>query len=310
MFPTGEAAEQSDSGDSGIDGFEQHDGKESKGDPDYKKMFQSRDQELSRTKEELKGYGSKLEDVTRKFEESSSFLERIKQAVSPSESAEPDPTVGWQKEIDKIVKTALEHERAGRPIPLTAQTAITLYEDKIRHYKESKEHKELIKKLQTQVDGLADPEAEVDRQAAAHINSTVAQYLERLYGNSADTITTRSAQYDAITRQIRVEAQKLAKEFPEQWEMLRRDRVRQENLVKFVVEKNQPPKVRQILEQEKLQNSPITTEDLWTNLRRARELKDPKDRDRAVSAIRQEILSRSFGGEKKQGGRGVNQLYR
>lgn len=290
---------------SGIDGYEGKDGAKEGGEFDYANAFKSTSQELTATKGQLETYRQKLEGVQRQAEESGAVVQRLKEAFSPDGGkGEPDPVADWERQRDHYLEQALKAEKAGRPITLTTNLAVQFFDDKIKAHKAEKANNDKISKLEETIKTLTDPNREVDHRAASHIDSLIVSTVEMLYGNDEKSYEQRAAQYHAIASQVRKQIEQLK---PATWEQIRRSPEKQKKLVEFVAEQNQPPKVRQILEQERLKNTPLSVGELKAAFAEAQKLKDPVQREKETADIRQQILSLSFG--QKRTRQGVGRMY-
>ncbi len=285
-------------------------GKDGEGDgaeQDYRKAFVSTQKDLLRTKSEFDQFRSQMEGVKKRADESGSVVDRLREALNPEQARELDPTLEWQAQIDAHMRAALEAEKAGRPMPITANLALTLYQDKIANYNAQKEQAKTIKELNERLSALNDPQREIDRAAFSKMDATIVDYVERLYGTAPETLPQRRAQYNGIVDQVRLEVEKLQK--GPHWDAVRRSPDKQAKLVEWVVEMNQPPKVRQILEQQRIKETPISDGELWAAFKEAKTLQDPKAREKATTQIRQDIIARMVGSRKGGGRQSVGKLY-
>ena len=93
------------------------------------------------------------------------------------------------------------------------------------------------------------------------------------------------------------EVQRIQRERPDIWQQIRKNPEYQKRLVMHHVEQIIPPKARELLRNEKIQNTPMSNQDLWQAFREAGEkYKDnPTMRQKIQTSIRQEIISRKFG---------------
>ena len=285
----------SDAINSAIDGF-QSKGEGSKGGdaPDYAKLFQSTQAELQQTKSAIDSYKQELETVTRRASESSEVVGRLKEALSPTDPKNVDPTTAWKAERDYWLRVGIEAEKAGRPMPVTIDTKVETLDLKIKLYEQEKAKNEELKALKAKVDEISDPEREVDRSAFAFINSQIADVVERLYGQDDKTFPQRNAQFNAISEQVAHEIKRLQKEEPKAWAQVRRSDEMKKRLVDYVAALNQPPQVRKMLEEERLRTTPITMADLNRAFADAKKIENPYEREKATAKIRQEMWVLKF----------------
>jgi hypothetical protein len=262
-------------------------------DQDLGKAFKSTQAELHQTRSAIEGYKSELARVQARAEESGAVVEKLRDVFNPKAES-VDPTEQWAKERDHYIRMGIDAEKAGRPMPLTIENTVRQLQDKIDAYAESKANAATIKELKDKIEKLTDPERETDHRAAANINSVIIDMVERLYGQDDASYPTRAAQYNAISEQVRNEALRLQKDQPKAWAQVRRSSDMQAKLVEHVVSMNQPPKVRQMLEQERLKNTPVTMDDLNRAFADAKKIEDPGQREKHTAKIRQQMWEIRF----------------
>lgn len=276
---------------------------------DIREQLKSTHGELQQTKSALQDYMGRFETVQKQATSANEVVDRLRQVFDPEAGQQKaDPTAEWQQQLDMYLKAAWDADKAGKPIPLTTNLAVQFFQDKIAAHQREEQLTSTINELVETVKALKDPNREVNHRAASDIDATIEEYVERLYGTGDETLPQRSAQYNAIAHQVKAEIMKLQKENPGVWEQVRRNPEKRRKMVEWVVEQNQPPKVRQILEQDRIKNTPLSDGELYAAFNEARQIKDDKTREKILPQIRADIISRMFERQKRNA-QGLNQLY-
>ncbi len=225
-----------------------------------------------------------------------------------------DEVSALESEMDQYLQAAIEHERSGRPIPLTINSAVKSLRHQISQVKENAALRAQLAELKRRTDQVSDPQNAIEATAYSNMDNQIETALQSLYGNTDANADVREAQFQSISRQIVTEIKDLKKNDPGMWDRIRRDRKAQVNLVNHFVKKTIPPKAREIMDADQIRRTPLTNDELMNAYREAKEqaLKDPKAVQYA-SQIRQELLSRvmekNMGGGSRNSRMGVNDLF-
>lgn len=240
--------------------------------------------------EENEGLKSKTSELETKHKETSQVLDRIKSAFSDG-SDNIDPEDADKQFLDHYLEAALEAEKQGRPIPLTAQLAVKLVEEK----KRSRSIEAKMSKLEQQLQAISDPNMGYDNKAYADIDMTMQQAFEDLYGEVNPELMKAAANM-AIK-----EVQRLQKTAPEKWDRIRRNDNLKKNFGMYFVEKVIPPKARQILNAEKLKNTPMNRAEILAAHRETHSDKiDQATQAKLRSKIREEFWSNMMQTSRKK----------
>jgi hypothetical protein len=216
------------------------------------------------------------------FGKVSETLNKVKQAFGHEAAPEADPDEIDKQFLDRYLEAALESEKQGRPIPLTAQLAVKLVE-------QNKLMREMQKKLNKVTEGvgvLADPETTYDNNAYAAIETSIYKTIQNLYGEYDKDLG------QACGTKVANEIKRIKRENPQGWNNIRSSPQLIESLAMYAVEKVIPPKARDILKAENLRSTKMGREELVKALRENNaETKDPQQRAMLNKKIRQDILS-------------------
>lgn len=226
-------------------------------------------------------------------------LQRLKAALSPETGtpAGPDPIAALEGQMDSFLEQAMELKAKGQQIPLTTQIALNFYQSQIENLKVIADLKKQIGDLKGGVDRANDPEAPVNNIAYTQMDTFLQQSLDNLYGTNPEQLKTKRRVYATVTEALSEDLKALQKSAPAQWDMLRRNPMKLQQVVNDVLRTIVPPKAMQMIEQEELENTPQSAGELWGAFREAQALfKNAKNDDQKQKAlglqrqIRQEIL--------------------
>jgi uncharacterized protein YukE len=277
---------------------------------DYEALIAEARGEVERVRGEQSRTQQELQNVRGEFD-------RVRRAFSgDKDTSEPSP---FQKkksqfvsDLDLVLQKSLEHERKGNPLPLTTKIGADFYQNAAEVSETLEAYQTKIAELEAQMRALQSPERNLDTQAATSMEGMIQSAMATIYGEDAENSQIRDGQFDVIAKMIGREIKDLRQNDPDAWNRIRRHPESQRKLVQHFVMKAVPPKARALLEQEHLQNTPMTNDELWTAYREAKEQiqggnEHPAIR-KAYENIREEILERQFAGKKGQGA--VNRMNR
>lgn len=278
----------------------------------FEEILESTKAELHEAKSTASRTARELADVRSQATKTSETLNKLKSVFDPDSGQAQDPYEAQKQDLeaqlDEYLAAALEHDRKGTPIPLTINNAVSNIKFQLRSLEKEKGWEEERKAMKAKIDQLSNPGHSIDQTAFSNIDSHVISSLNTIYGPDDEHAEQKDAQFEAVTRQIAKEIRTLKSENPDVWDRIRRDKGAQVKLVNHFVQKNIPPKARQIMEQDRIRREPIGYDELVNAFREAKELaaegKDPKARQ-YVSQLRQELLSRVW---DKNAGRGAGRV--
>lgn len=256
---------------------------------------------------------AELEALKAKNAEQEKLLGGLRQVFNPQPEGDPiDQEIsGYEQQLDYYLQEALEAEKMGQSIPLTTNLAVQLFQGKIAQAKERRNWEGKMQKLENQIRGLTDPNVTSDRQAYGNIDNFIINNVEMIYGSGQDTQQIRNVQFEAVARLVSDEIKRIKSQMPDVWDTIKRSPDKQKRLVGYFFEQNLPPAVRQRLETEKLQNTPMSQDELTQAFREADQIQDERTRNDVKQKIRQELLSMRFGNSAQYGGRSpINQMLR
>lgn len=247
------------------------------GEPDLKELFSKTSADLEETKSRHEETVEELKSVKTKAESSSAELDRIKRSIMGMDEAEKpvnesgDRLSALKSELDQVAEMALEYERKGKPMPLTFNNTIRAIKAEMKFLERDSENSKEIKELKQQVKDLSNPGLLSDKIAYGNLDTYVMNGLDRIYGINEDSSDVKVAQFEAITNQIIKQIEKYKKDEPQVWDQIRRSQSNQQKLVNYFVQKNIPPKARQILEEDSVRKEPMSAREAIDTWKEARE---------------------------------------
>ncbi len=273
---------------------------------DFGGLFEETKQQLEEAKTHSSRMSQELEQVKGHATKSSAELERIKKAImGGDDETAVDPVeqevAALEAEMDEYLQAAIQHERAGKPIPLTINSAVKSLKHQIRYVRDNAAKDKELALLRAQVKQVQDPQTNIEHTAYSNIDSQIESALQGIYGQGDQYAQVREAQFRSVSSQIVAEIKDLKKNDPQMWARISRDRKAQVNLVNHFVKQTIPPKARAIMDQQVLMDTPLTNQELEAAFFQAKEksLKDP-DALRQMQEIRTELVGRML--EKNMGG--------
>ncbi len=166
----------------------------------------------------------------------------------------------------------MELKARGQQIPMTTQIALNFYQSQIENLKTIAELKKQIGDLKGGVDRANDPEAPVNNIAYTQMDTFLQQSLDQLYGTDAKQTAVKRQMYNSVSDTLAGELRRLQAQAPGEWDMLRRNPGKLQSKVNEVLRSIVPPKAMAMLEQEELENTPMSKGELWGAFNEARQL--------------------------------------
>lgn len=256
--------------------------------------------QLAQSQKALQSVQGELSSVRGDAAKANEKLSSLKRFFTEEEAPKEDPVAkkvaALESQMDEYIEAALQAERAGRPIPLTVNTAISNLQHQIETLKENTELKKQLGDLGSKVSQLSNPENGLNAQTYANLDNQLQRSLEHIYGT--DNPKFLEQQFNAVARLIGDEIKELQHEDPTTWRQLRNSPEKQAKLVNYYVQSVIPPQARQVIENERIRTTPLSEQELWAAFREANELSQNANTEaertqaaRMASEIRQEILS-------------------
>jgi hypothetical protein len=232
------------------------------------------------------------------------MLKKLKGVFSPEETGPKhvDPVPGWEQQLDFYIAQAVEADKRGQSIPLTANLAISHFKSLIENHQARTQEQKKIEALEQQVRNLSDPGHSINQRAFSTFDTQIQNGLERIYGSNPNSFPQRQALFKAVGDIVGPAVNSLMQNDPKRWDMIRRDPDKLQDIANRALRMVLPPKAVQMIEQENLRNTPMQMSELQQAFREANEIQDPQQRQRVRTAIRQDILAMSMGGDRRARG--------
>lgn len=267
--------------------------------PDYREAFAKSQKEL----DELRGKHGEttrtLEQLRKKSDGAEQTLNRLRQVFVPDEGNAPDPVEAevskLEQALDYYIQKGFEAEKAGSPIPLTVDNAIRQIQHQIASLRKTSQLENEVAQLKKQLGETRDPNRQLDGTAYQQMDGFLINALNTLYGPGDDSLMARNSAWTANIQQLKAEVQNLQQNHPDIWDKARRNPQQLQRMVNHVVTQSLPPRARQIVETERLRNTPITERELWAAHNEARaKVTDPKEREKTLTQIRRAIWAEKW----------------
>lgn len=290
--PAAGASGASPQGSSGAQGKGQGAPAQGGGEFDYKSAFTSQNKKLQENESRLGALGKEVEG----YKGDRETLSKLRSIFSPDQGApqKADPVPGWEGQLDFYIQQAVEADKAGRPMPLTANLAISHYKSLIENHQVQTQYQEKIAAMERQLKNLSDPGHNINQRAFSTFDTSIQNGLERIYGTDPNSFPQRQAIFKAVGDLVAPAVNALMRNDPKKWDSIRRDPQQLENIANRALRAVLPPKAVQMIEQEHLRNTPMQMGELQAAFKEAKQIKDPVERQRVTTAIRQDILAMSM----------------
>ena len=229
--------------------------------------------------EEFEGLKKQNRQLSEHVSKTSEVTDRLRQALGDG-SMDQQTEQDW---VDAFLEAAMDDQKkGGLGLPLTTKLAMKAKEAETRVAKLEKQLERLLERNKVE----NDPTVAADRQAYLSIDNHLQKSIENLYGDVDPQLFQAAAQ--KCTETIK----QIQRDKPEQWAKIRRDPSYLQKLAQYHVEKIIPPRVRQMLESEKVKNTELSRKDLHDAFREADEkLHDqPENRAAMKAQIRQKMF--------------------
>jgi hypothetical protein len=274
---------------------------------DYSELLAAQQAELART-------GKTVEQLRSDLGESRSAIDRVKRAfVGEEDQQKVSPYQRRIKEFDDLGsyldQESLENQKnGGAGMPITTKIGKQL----VNYAKESESRAEKLEQelaeIKQALKRQQNPAFQGLERAAFVMEGMVDDALQALYGAEPGSKGIRSAQFDAVTARINDEIKDLMKNDPDALLKVQRNPKVMRRMVNHFMAEMLPPKVRTMMDEERIKATPMDARDLFQAFSEAREgLEDARGKgdqravahyDNLMTSIRQDILANQLAGRK------------
>ena len=262
---------------------------------DYKKALEIQGGRLESTSRSLQSIQREFGEYREKTNKDSETLGRMREVFEPkTEKGPADPVPEYERMLDYYIAQGLESEKRGQPMPLTVNLGVQLYKTMIEQHRERQDSMRAMQELKQKVGELSDPQRDINSGAYMRLDSQIKSNLDQMYGAGDENISQKRALFNAIGDQVIGYINDLQKTKPRAWDELRRSPEKLAALANQAVAQHIPPKARQIMMQEQLENTPMGTDELWQAFREAKSIKDDAQRMHIQKAIREQIVEKMY----------------
>lgn len=253
-----------------------------------------------RTSRELESTRGELEKLRGKADADGKVLERLRSAFDPESTKGPSQKEQLESEMDEVINAAYAADKAGKSIPLTTKAYLHALQNRIDLLNFMEEMRGTTKDIGAKAEAANDPQTTVNRGAYARLDASIQRGLDQLYGMDDSSAPTKSHLFKAVTGQVIDYIKKLQKAKPEVWDRIRRDPGELDRMALHYLKQTLPPQAVRMMEQQNLQNTPMTEGELMRAFQEAEEIQDPKQRRSVRDRIRGEILELRYGSKSKR----------
>jgi len=255
--------------------------------------------ELEGTKSKLETTEKKLKNLEKSSSDYAKFQEGLKNLISPEDKTTKDPDqveiAELEASLEELIEDFEEAKKRGQNMPITQKVARKALESAIRAKKSEMALKKKFLDVEGKVDRMNDADHKADQKTYDALNGFMVNAMDQLYGPGFETQAQKDSMSKGVSDQINTEIARLKAEDPQAWRRIRSSADLQQRMITYYVERNIPPKARQIIEERKLQETPFTEGQLIAALREAKaKIKDPKEREKMITKIRRDLLELKY----------------
>lgn len=258
--------------------------------------------EFQQTKDELGTTKKTIADQSKAIESMRQGLRQIA-GGEPTRNKSDDPDLAELEEvearIDKVMKMFDEAAEKGQKMPVTRESALTMFDSQIAQIKKNIEQRKEMKKLEAEVAALKDPETRANNEAFQAMDLLIQDHAENLFGPGDATEAQKEGFAMAVVKQINTEIKNLIENDHNAWRKIRRSPNLRERMVTYFVEQNIPAKAKQIIEQERMAKHEFSMGELQAAFKEAKAIKDPTIRRERVAFIREKMMEK-WGNNKRR----------
>lgn len=220
--------------------------------------------------------GTQHQEIQTKTSQHDEVLSKLEKVFSKQEANED-----WYEEV---LKTALEAEKKGAPIPLTVKISTELKNSQEQNAKLMRE----LQELKSRQDLKDNPSFQADQIAYNNIDTAMGQELKKMYGDNIPKSVAVGLTQDLVEK-IRWEQTNN----PQRWAAIRSDPGMMRQIVRNAVSQTVPQHARQIISENETANATYEPNEIRENIAEAQALlRDPDVRmnPSAVNKINESIV--------------------
>ena len=270
---------------------------------DYKQAFAGQQEALHQTQAQFEALARESAQYRQQTAKDLETVSRMRDVFNPKEQTGPDPVAEWEQNLDYYLAEGLKAEKAGRPMPLTVNLGVSHYQTLIAQHKERQQYQAQMAEMRQQLEAMQNPQVKINDQAFSTLDTEIKRGLDSLYGAGATNINQKRALFQAVSSQLVPVLERLQKEEPQRWDMMRRDPAALSDLAQRALRGTVPPKALAMLAQEQLQNTEMPISELKQALMEAKSIEDPVERSSVMGQIRQQIFEQAYSNGKLGRGR-------
>lgn len=281
---------------------------------DYSEILARHQSELART-------GKTVESLKAELDKSHGVIGRVQKAFSGEEEKPLSPYQQRMQEYDDLGQYMSENGTAEK-YPLTDKLGKHLINMGKQAEARAEKLEQELAEMKAQLKRQQNPAWQGLERAGHIMEGMVEDGLEQMYGKDPSARGIRAAQFNAVTARINEEIKDLMQNDPEALLKVQRNPKIMRNMVNQFMAEMLPPKVRTMLDEERIKNEPMTSRDLyqafseareqWEEAQKAGDERAEQEYSNLMTSIRHDILAAQQ--ESRRGGNperpSLNQLFR
>lgn len=205
-----------------------------------------------------------------------------------------DDNQGKSNELDTswyedILKIGFELEKQGHGMPVTVDIATRLKAEQ----EQTHALRQQIAQLEQKINHLMTPDVLHDNRVYENIDNHIFRQIEDLYGE----VDPRFSKY--VSSRLADSIREMQAKAPEKWHDVRRSDDLQRRLVAAQIKAALPQRVREMLHEQYLRESPMDEDDFAEAFVEAKKIEDPKIRERVQAEARARMWEHKFSKNQK-----------
>lgn len=273
---------------------------------DYGQILAQQQHELART-------GKTVEALRSELGKSHDIIGRVQKAFTGEQEEKLSPYQQRMRQFDELAEyldqEALESQRrGGQGLPITTKIGKQLAEYGREAEARAEKLEQELEQIKAQLKRQQNPAYQGLERAAFIMEGMVDEGLQQMYGADPGTKQIRAAQFNAVTARINEEIKDLMQNDPEALLKVQRNPKVMRNMVNHFMAEMLPPKVKAMMDEERIKNEPMDSRSLFQAFAEAREGYDAavaKGDERTaqhfsnlITDIRRDILAQQIGGRR------------
>ncbi len=262
---------------------------------------------LAQHQSELARTGKTVEALRGELAKRDTQFDRVRKAFSGDDGEKLTPRQQRMQHFDALA-AEMEQVSKDHGLPLTTKIGKEFATATKEMMAENDSLRQELDQIKESIKRQQNPAFQGLERAAFIMEGMVEDALGQMYGQEDGSRPIRAAQFNAVTARINEEIKDLMKNDPDTLLKVQRNPKVMRNMVNHFMAEMLPPKVRGMMEDEQIRNTPMSQQELWQAFSEARDgynsateggrKKEAEHFSNLITDLRREILSNQISGRK------------